>query len=171
MDTIGKLLFNLQTIASISKGKKISTVKEFITVDEGSLLSPIMRWRSGDGRDKAVQAICREVRTIIVISERIIESKHIYHTSNQNNDLCDIAITHKPSNLRDIRVNEIKKIRASLIDANHGIANICETYVDDANVLAYLKPLIGEINDHISAITKLLIEIGEYVETRAYIRV
>jgi hypothetical protein len=169
MDVLEKLLFNLQTIASIPKGKRISTAKEFIIIDEDSVLQPVLRWRAGDTRDKAVQAICREVRTTIKLSEYIMESRYIYLENDTPTitDNCDIAVTVvRPISKRDERINEVKRIRSNLSEANYGIDNICETYCDDANVLAYLKPLIGEISDHVSKITKLLIELGEYTEPR-----
>lgn len=168
MDILDKLLFNLKTIAAIPKGKKISTAKEFIVIDDDSLMQPITRWRSGETRDKAVQAICREVRTIIKLSKYIMESKYLYieSTVDTNDDRCDIAVSlSKTVSKRDERINELKKIHVGLTEAYCGIDNICETYCDDTNVLAPLKQLIGEINEHTSSILKLLIELGEYVDS------
>lgn len=168
MDTLGKLLFNLQTIAGIPKGKKLSTVKEFISVDDDSLLQPLLRWKSGEGRDNAVRAVCKEIRTTITISEYIMESRYIFAepeesaiAQTQDRDE-DIAVAAPGE--RDIRVNNIKKIRSALTEANYGVENICETYSTDANVLAYLKPLMGEIHGHVCKINKLLLDIGEYVD-------
>ena len=166
MDVLDKLLFNLNTIATIPKGKRISTAKEFIVIDEESILQPITRWRAGDTRDKAVQAICREVQTTIMLSKFMMESKFLYAEVEQDitDDNCDIAINVNKSSKRDDRIKNLKRIRLSLIEANYGIDNICQTYEFDANVLAHLKPIFGEINDHISSINRLLAELGEYID-------
>jgi hypothetical protein len=64
--------------------------------------------------------------------------------------------------MRDIRISELKKIKAGLSDANNGIDNLCETYNDDANVLAYLNQLMSEIDEHVNKIRSLLIQINDY---------
>lgn len=164
MDVLDKLLFNLRTIANISKGKRISTAKEFIVIDEDSLLQPITRWRAGDTRDKAVQVICREVRTVIKLSSYIMESRFLYSCDAPNADDKLATIRTPLHTKKDERINELKKVWSILAETNYGIDNICETYRDDANVLAYLKPLIDEINDHVSAIARLLVGLGEHTE-------
>lgn len=167
MNVLNKLLFNLNTIAKISKGERISTAKEFIVKDEESILQPVLRWRAGDTRDKAVQVICKEVQTTIALSNFIMESKFLYLESELDNtdESCDIAVeVNKSITKRDERIKSLKHIRCGLIDANYGIDNICQTYEDDANVLAHLKPIIGEINDHISVLTSVLISLGESVD-------
>lgn len=166
MNVLEKLLYNLQTIASIPKGKRISTAKEFIVIDEDSMLQGYWRWARVDSRDKAVQSICREVRTTIAIAHYIMESQHLFlENSASKDDNCDIAITiNGPATKRDERISDLKKIRAGLLEANYGIDNLCQTYEDDANVGGCLKPLLGEINDCSTQITQLLREIGEYTE-------
>ena len=157
MDILDCLMFNLQTIASIPKGRRISTAKEFIVIDEDSALQPWRRWRAGDSRDKGVLAVCKEVRTIIKLSEFISESKYLFIES-------DTADNNTEE--RDYRSNTLKKICNGLSDAGIGIDNLCETYICDANVIAHLKPLVSEMANHVAKLTKLLNDLGEYIDTR-----
>ena|ERR1700744_841792 len=165
MDVLDKLLFNLQTIASVQKGKKISTVKEFIIIEDNSLTQGFWRWKYADSRDKTVNHICREVRTTIAMAAYISECQVLF-TEKQplNESNYDIAINTKSVLLRDRRVGELKKIRSGLLAAKEGISNICYTYSADADVSGRLKPLIDEICDCMTALTQLLINIGEFNE-------
>jgi hypothetical protein len=170
MNILDTLLFNLQTIANVSKGKKISTAKEFITIDEDSIFNPLWRRIAGDERDKAVRAICREVRTVIFISELVMDNRHIYAESEKivPQDDCDVAMPcAKTLSKRDIQIDTLKKIKFGLEDAQHGIENICGTYVNDANVLAKLIPLSNEIVLHVNKLKELLILLGEFIEVKS----
>ena len=157
MDVLNALLFNIQTIASIPKGKRISTAKEFIILDEESIIQGLWRWRYNDSRDKAVLLICREVRIVIEISNRIMDSRGLYNVDvapEPNND--DIIVIAKKST-RSIRVEELKKIRNYLHACVVGINNLCETYDTDANVTGHLAPLVVEIDVHVASVSELLL--------------
>ena len=155
MDALTGLLFNLQTISSIPKGKKISTAKEFITLDDDDTTQPWRRWRSGDSRDKAVSTICREIRIAIKISDLLTESEYLYNDSSKFK--------------RNERIDNIKKLCRGLKNSVYGIDNLCDTYIGDANVLAHLKPLNVEISEQVAKLKKKLIELGEYVEDKKII--
>lgn len=165
MDILDKLLFNLNTIANIPKNSRISTSREFIVIDNESLLQPIMRWRDNDTRDKSVEVIKREVKTTIKMASYIMESKWLFvdnedneDTNNGNNsDHSDNA----NDNIRNERIAELKKIRKALKNSKIGINNLCITYICDANIIAGLKPIIVEIDQCFNNITSLLIELGE----------
>lgn len=129
MEIIDKILFNLQTISSISKGDKISIAKEFITITDNSVFQPFYRKINGDDRDKSVIKITQEIETAIFISELIIESNFL---------ATKLTKYHQ-------RVAELKKIYSGLSLAVNGINNICDTYFDDANVVAHLTHLISKI--------------------------
>jgi hypothetical protein len=61
MDPIDKLLYDLQTISSLTAGQKISTLKEFIVVENEYLLQGLVRWRYDDSRDKTLAVIRNKV--------------------------------------------------------------------------------------------------------------
>lgn len=143
MSVLDNLLFNLKTISSIPKETRIKTSTDFITFDEETALQFYRRWRDGESRYKAVKDICHEIRTIIEISSRIMESKFL------NN-------AHDSPIFKEKRINELKLIAASLEASIGGIDNLCETYVNDQNVRGPLEPLIKEIITHISEIKSLL---------------
>lgn len=139
MNTLDKLLFNLQTIANIPKGGRLNTTKEFIGLEEETLLQGFWRRYNADSRDKAVAAICREVRTVIMIANYVVESVHIVGDNDQ-------------SDMRNRRYIEIKKIGFCLTGASRGISNICQTYSADSDVIGNLAPLIEEINECLSTL-------------------
>lgn len=165
MNVLEKLLFNLQTIASIPSGKRISNAKEFIVIDEDSALQWIWRKYHGDSRVKAVQTICDEVRTVIAFSKYILESRYLEKSDEpEYTDVnCDVVVINiKPVSKRDERIIELKKISSVLTETNFGIDNIIHTYESDTNVRGGLQPLTGEIKACVSLITQKLIELGEF---------
>lgn len=145
MNVLDKLLFNLNTIAGICKGQKISTAREFISLDDDSaLLQSFWRWKAGDDREKNVQTICKDVRTVIAICGYILESHHLYATDDKYAE----------------RVDDVKKIRLGLNGAIIGINNLCQTYIGDTNILAQLNPLGREVCDCLNNITAALLHLG-----------
>jgi hypothetical protein len=162
MNVLDKLLFNLQTIANIPHGRRISTSKEFIVIEPDSVMQGYWRWQRSESRDKAVLAVCREVRTTITIAGYIAES-HYFYADPERELTFDTIIAH--SDGRAKRVAEMKKIRLSLLAASDGVGALCITYQGDADVSGHLHPLSGEIVDCVARLTTLLIELGEYTET------
>lgn len=152
MNVLDKLLFNLQTIAGIPRGRRISTAKEFIILDEDSIFQPLWRRAAADGRDKTVREICRIVRTTITLSNYIMESRYIFGSD---------SIESVDLQKRSVRICELKKIRESLSESVRGIDNICETYSEDADVIGNLRPIIEEIDAHVSVIIKFLSRIDK----------
>ena len=142
MNVLDKLVFNLQTIATISKGKRIGTVKEFIIIEDDSPVQGFWRWKNAESRDKAVSIICREVRTTIAFAEYILEIMSIL-------TLLPVADEGQASGER-LRViehtQELKKIQEALVGAAVGINNISQTYYTDADVSGHLQPLITEMH-------------------------
>lgn len=146
------LLFNLQTIASIEKGRKITTAQEFINVESESFLQPIWRTIHRDSRDKAILSICETINHSICITTLISESIHL-------RDLVEVELDQSA---RDDRLDWLKKFARGLSDANFGITNLAGTYFDDVNVLARLKPVMCRITAHSSFLSKVLADMGEY---------
>ena len=160
MNVIDNLLFNIGTIASVPKGKRISTTKEFIAIEEESLTQGIWRWRNVEDRYKAARLICREIRILMEISNRIMDSRSLYVHEPVVENPDDIMVASRKTE-RALRVEEIKKIREGLQSSIIGIDNLCETYDGDANVTGLLLPLIKEIAIHVGTITELLLRFGE----------
>jgi hypothetical protein len=165
---IEKHLFNLGTIAHIPKGKRISTSDEFINIEGEYALQPLVRAYNRDSRKKAVSSVCDVVKAVIEYSDLLIESKYldvIYESQIYDKFLLDSSedkILFRDG--RNQRILYLKKIKSALCDANEGIDNLCETYSSDANVVAKLKPIIAGVNNQVSKLTKLLIELNENSE-------
>ncbi len=161
MNILDKLLYNLKTISCIPKGKRISTAKEFIVIEDESMIQGYYRWKNSDSRDKATNRICNEIRTVLIIATYIMESRTLY-LPKDNTD-----------STKEKRIEELKKIRISLLGVCQGINNLSMTYEEDANVVGNLVPLVGEIDDCIHELTQVLIDLGvftEIIDTRTYRR-
>lgn len=143
MNPLDKVLFNLHTLASVPKGGRISTCKEFIVIEEIAFMQGYWRWLNAESRDRAIVVICREVRTSIMFAQYISESFHLFSDNPQ----------------RIVRVAELEKIKDALAGASIGISNICYTY--DEDVSGNLTPLVDEIANCVGSIRALMIELGE----------
>lgn len=155
MNTLDKLLFNLEIIASIPSGKRIVTNKEFIDIDADSAFQGVWRWKSGDGRDRAVQIICKEIRTAILIAGCMRESYYFM----------DLDFNDEQWVIRTCRIIDLKKIRFGLVRAIYGVSSLCTTYSEDPNTLANLRLLPVEITSCTTLIVQTLESIGEIVDT------
>ncbi len=147
MDVLDKLLFNLKTISGIPQGKKICTSKEFIIIDDGSIAQGFWRWKNAECRDKAVLFICREIRTIIAFSQLVMESRWF-------------APGQETSPQRPQKAEDLKKIYTSLHNVRQGVANICYTYKDDADVTGHFAPIDKEILACNRLISEFLTTVG-----------
>jgi hypothetical protein len=154
MNVLDKTLFNLHTISTIPVGKRISTAKEFITIDETNTGQWFWRWLAGDSRAKAIIAICREVHFTIAISQYIVESMDILKSLSGNEQV---------NGIYSARVKDLRKIHRDLSGAVQGVKNLCETYRGDADVLGHLSPLIDESTAHLDLIISTLIALGEHL--------
>ena len=125
MDPLDKLLYDLQTIANLSAGKKISTLKEFITVEDSYFLQGLVRWRYDDSRDKTLAVISNKVHLIIKFA--IL--------------LCETGGTDAG------RRRELTNIYEGLTMSLRGFTHLQYTYNNDAHFLANLGHLVQEIND------------------------
>lgn len=167
MDTINGVLFNLRTIANIEQGKKLSTAKEFITIDDNSTFQWWRRGCSGDSRDRTVNAICKDIRFAITIANLTMESRHLYGPQicgMDETENFDVMNNEKNYSVREERIQQLKKIRDTLSSLHHGIDNICTTYKMDADVDGHLRPLKEEIDACCQNIVKLLITLGEHLD-------
>jgi hypothetical protein len=154
MDPLEKLLFDAKTIAGIKKGEKINTSQEFINIEPKHLGQSFLRAWCRESRERAVINVCQRMELLIEFSKLLLESKYLNATETPNVDYLMIE--------REKRILNIKKIHMALANACDGIDNLCETYSDDNNVLGALKPLLVRIEGHVSALSKYLMEIGEY---------
>lgn len=165
-NVLEKLLLNLQTVASIPKGKRIATTREFINIEQESFWQGIYRMSHGDSRDKAVTSIQNLIDTLIAYMELIMESRHLCSEAQTSEAAaCDIPIAGLEAiSARDKRIGWLKKINAGFSEAITGISNLCETYADDTNVVGRLTPTIKKISTQVARLTRLLIDIGEYTD-------
>jgi hypothetical protein len=153
MDVIDKHLYQLNTISNIPPGKKISTAREFIVVEDDSTFQCVWRWKAGDERTRGILVICNIVHYTIELSTRIMESKYLVNGLEEANDLA----------MKNKRISELKKIRLGLLTAIRGIEHTAATYAADADTISPIKPLIGEINDNADVILTFLKALGESI--------
>lgn len=156
---IDKHLFDLQTIANIPKGKRISTSDEFINIEEESAFQPVFRTLKGESRRKAVGCVIDVIDDVVEYADILMESRYLDKYDHFVVDAIDDRSSFNDG--RNIRILYLKKIKNSLSEANEGIDNLCETYSNDANVIAKLMPVIANINNQVSKLVKILIDLNE----------
>lgn len=171
MDTLGKLLFNLKTIACIPKGARITTAQEFINIEEESTLQPVWRTLSRDSRSKNIALVQQVVDFTILFSDLMMESKYLFLeniTIETLSECCDVVFggAQPAPSERERRITKLKEIACLLDESRIGIENLIETYVDDANVLAILNPLLEKIDTHVNKMYKALMGMGEIIKKR-----
>jgi hypothetical protein len=147
MDILDKLLFNLQTVAAITKGCRISTSKEFISIEEDSALQGLWRWKQGDTRDKAVMCITKDVHIVIKLADLLIEL---------------VRLSDPDSEPRKKYIYDLRHIYTALANSIVGLSNLCDTYGSDANVVGYIHPLTISINAMVDRLMDFLVELGVY---------
>jgi hypothetical protein len=155
MDPVEKLLFEANTIASIPKGARISTHQEFINIEQPYVGQSILRAINRDSREKAVTCVCQRVQLLIKISTIMLESRFL-----SPNEQSDMLVE------REKRIILLKKIHIALANVCDGINSLCDTYSDDANVIANLKPLLVNVDNQVAVLSRFLMEIGEYTDPK-----
>jgi len=148
MDVFDKILFNLQTLSAVSRGDRLNTSKEFITIIEGySVYHSVSRRYSGDSRDRTVMVIRNEVACALKMAEFLMENRYLHAPQ---------PIDQGDSNITRERVKQLSKLQQGLNNAALGILVLCNTYAADANIVGQLSPLINEINLTVDSIGQIL---------------
>ncbi len=165
MTVLEKLLFNLHTLAAVPKGKRINTTKEFINIEDDSVMQGLWRWKNADSRDKTIKCISKEIHTTIMITAYILDSKYLDSANPATSTTSGAPDTILPTSAscpaRSARIAELKKIRMALFMASTGVNNICQTYENDSDFAGRLRPLLGEIVICTASISSALARLGE----------
>ena len=156
MEALEKLLFNLQTIANIPKGKKITTATQFINIEDGGTLQPIWRTTARDSGIKSSLMVQQVIELIIVISDLMIESKNLFIDEVPQEVVFGIIQLSE----REKLLAKIKHIVELLDDSRIGVENLYATYYNDTNIKAVLDPLLKKIDNHVEKQRKILLEMG-----------
>ncbi len=122
MNTLERLIANLRILASIPEGAKLSTCKEFFSVDHPHLLQFIIRASNNSSRLHTVIAIRKEVELAI----------YLLGLMNKYND----------EQLLDTLRDALKK-------SIRGINSLCDTYRYDTNTVMSLTLIIADIKEAI----------------------
>lgn len=155
MDAVEKLIFDAGTIASIPKGARISTTREFIEIDPEYVGQGIIRAINRDCRERAVIIVCQRLDMLIAFSDVYLESKYL------DPDRTDSIVIE-----RERRLVLIKRIHMALARACDGVDALSDTYGHDKNVQGNLKPLMQRVNNQVSKLARFLMERGEYTDPK-----
>lgn len=153
MDATERMLFDLQTISRIPRGAKITTSRDFIGIEDETMLQPVYRAWRGENRLKAIHAIVQLVDNLILVSELLLESRFLHGG----------ITTDSPTDEFLSRTDQLKRICSGLSAANVGIKNIMSTYAKDTNVIARLRPAVHAICVQVKKITDGLDQLGVHI--------
>lgn len=158
-DFVEKNCIDLRTVARIQIGDRLNTTREFMTIDEPTMLRGAWRRYEGDDRDRAVWAICRAVNGLVIVAAMLFESRFLVSES-----LEVVGLLPAPMPISDeqrmSRLCLLKKIRLVLLAAKPGLVKFCATY-SDPNIDSRIVPLQESIDRCIIDINTVLISAGE----------
>jgi hypothetical protein len=138
------LLVDLRTLGKIEEGKKINTKEKYISSDDTTFLQPLWRWYRGDSRISTGN----KIEKVLTCSSNLIE-KAVMDVNNGYDDPKDIYIKIPPSKFLD-------DIRVVLVQANAGVKNLRDTYVQDDTISSKLEMHIQTLGRQIEIINETL---------------
>lgn len=142
MDILDMLLYKLDIVSSIPKGKFLYRSKKYISVDDNNILHFIKRLSPKNKIFKIVQMIGNDIQTLIYIGSHIGSHIETYIVSCNNKNNLSIDDFNK---YNDYYTN-LLKIICSLNNVKHGLYNISYTYYNDSVVNRYLHSLYNDID-------------------------
>lgn len=140
MSTLKKLIYNLNTISNIPRGRRVRTTGDLISIDDDTPLQGLWRWISSEGRDRTVKFICNEIRYAILLSKYMMAAISTTTNAAEKDELC----------------SDLKALMESLNRTPAGIENICWTYKNDTQVEWNMDNLKNEISDCLTSIRECL---------------
>ena len=164
MNTLDKIIFNLNTIGKIQKGQKILTSQEFINIDDDKPFSFISRTLSRENRDKGAYMVTMILENAFLVIDLLMESKHFYINIPQkpiDHDIVTFCVDQTTE--RDARVRDLVRLYESIITCTGGLKNLCTTYSNDSNILAKLMPLLEQIETSSAKLSAFLTQHGVVV--------
>jgi hypothetical protein len=156
MDVLDHLIYNVNEIGKIPYGYKVNTRNKYIAI-ENSIYSPCIRWLFGDSRNKTVETITSDVKTLCLLADTISESFYFlppYLSIDINES--EYSIENKIANKKQDRKKKLQQIISTLKRAINGINNLCNTYNNDPIINSAFHPLIDIVNKTVDKCTSLL---------------
>ncbi len=141
MSILDELLFDLNTISKIKKNMRICTTKKRVTIETDSYLQGIWRKISQESRQTTIVTLNNIYRTIIDISNTMLDSKYLIDNTSVEYQKCIINIT---------RIND------ALTKSLTGLTNLNYTYDDDEDMQYDINALIKSSEDHIIKLKNIL---------------
>lgn len=145
LDTVlEKIVFELDSIASVTRGKRVSTVDGLcLGVLDDTYLNSIYRSFYRDSRNRLIPYIEQKIQTAAAFAERLLESKYlsVYEST--------VAPSEEAANMFNKRLEQANKLLQSIHAVPKGLKCLAETYIDDKNAVYQLQQLSNTINNSI----------------------
>lgn len=139
-----KMVFELDAISSVTRGKRVSTVDGLcLGVLDDTLANSFYRSLHRDSRNRLLPYIEQKVQTAAALVERVLESKYLTAYDG-------IAMpTEEYANMFNKRLEQANKLLQAIHSVPKGLKSLAETYVDDKNQVYQLQSLSGTITSTI----------------------
>jgi len=145
-DVVEKTLFELDIIAKIGKGQKISASDSAcINITEKTFVAGMTRWANGDSRDRLMPIIEMRVNTANFIVKMMLESRHL----DIYNEELNIRVSEEMAKLYEVRVHQAGRLTSGISKVTEGLTNLSHTYYDDNFLIFKLSALAKVINSKI----------------------
>ena len=148
MDTVERLLIELNNIGNMSKGARLDTSREIIAPMTCTWpYTSAFRALYKQNRVRDTNAVVRRVDMAIHISELTMQMQCLTQTDSAD---------------RAKHIDTLKNIYFSLSKCMNGVVNMRETYTDDSEITSVLDRLLDRMAKHTTKIADLLVKIGEF---------
>ena len=139
-----RLMVDLRTLGKIEEGKKINTKEKYLSSDDTTFFQPLWRWYRGDSRISTGN----KIEKILTCSANLVE-KATADINSGHDDPKEIYLKISPSKFLD-------DIRVVLVQADRGVKNLRDTYVQDDTISSKLEMHIQTLGRQIEIINDTL---------------
>jgi hypothetical protein len=140
-------LNNLHVLAAISHNDKLMTNEEIFDIYSPTSLRGLLRMWYGEKRGQNIQRIRQTIRCAFSCATKSLDDTKALMTGGNMNASDQMLLRIDTMAMQHIRMCD------GLRKAKVGLANLLQTYRDDAALVSQVTLLIGEIDDFVQVIT------------------
>ena len=146
---IERILGNLHVLGALSHNDKLMTNEDAFDIYIPTTMRGLMRMWYGERRGQNVARIRSTVRGAIEFSQRTLTDIRAYSASSASGDGVDVNTLR-----RETMELQFRRMIDGLRRAREGLANLTQTYRDDAALSSQIHLINEEISDFLSVMSR-----------------
>lgn len=155
-DIVSRLVFELNIVASVSEGQRISTTdNECLNISDESIGTSLSRWRYGDSRERLIVAIEYRISLAYRLCCDLIESRYMaIYADSSSRPTPDVVSKYTD------RKTQLHRLINVLTKLPRGLETLSKTYRDNSFIVFRLKKMaemttnriVNHVNDEFKKI-------------------